>query len=335
MPNILRDRTGLALILVVTVISLLIAVTTQFARDTREELAASVSMRNFAAINAALSSGYNIAAAVLKKDAAKSSATTLLDDWAELKGADLQQFYSDLGLDVVVTDLSGRIQLNALAYGGKTASATKIALRKLLLSGDLGELEEEQADLIIAAIIDWIDKDGENSASFAETESGYYATLDPPYACKNDELERPEELLLIRGITKSLYYGTSSRPGLRDLVTVYNDDGLININTAPKAVLRALGSDETEEIDAGTIEKMLAFRAAEENASALGVVSWYKSVPEWPGDVTLQSKLVAVTSSYFRILSHAELDGMIKDMTSVVQRRKGSGTLQLIDRMVE
>ncbi len=330
----LRDRKGIALLLVVSVISLLIALTVQFSNDMQQELSRSVSIRDTAKLNDAAMSGYNIGDAVLTEDREDNSYDTVLDPWYTLKNSALTQFYSSLQLGVAISDLSGRIQLNVLGGTGTSAKRMKKVLRKVLLSGDLGDIDEDNADLIIAAIGDWVDSNDESRSDYGNTESSYYESLKHPYGCRNDDMEHVEELLHIRGITSSLYYGTSSHLGLRDVVTVYGDDGKININTAPKAVLKALTSDDTDEVSDELAAKMVAYRKNSSNEASLSSKTWYKNVSGWSSDVTLQSKLITVSSSYFRIHSRVEMEGLVKDMISIVER-ESSGELELISRKVE
>ncbi len=60
---------------------------------------------------------------------------------------------------------------------------------------------------LAAAVIDWRDTDENMTAFGAENEQ--YLTQFKPYYCKNAPLETVEELLLIRGFTKNLLYGSS------------------------------------------------------------------------------------------------------------------------------
>jgi type II secretory pathway component PulK len=99
---------------------------------------------------------------------------------------------------------SGKINLNTLVALDK---ASENAGRTMLMA--LPDMTEEIAD----AILDWLDSDDEARESGAESE--YYATLDPPYTPKNGPLGSIEELLLVRGVTPQLLFGTDAqRTGL-------------------------------------------------------------------------------------------------------------------------
>ena len=114
----------------------------------------------------------------------------------------------------------------------------------------------------VASILDWIDQDDVPNPDGAEND--YYSSLEPAYSCKNESIDNLEELLLIKGISPQIYYGSNldeklarptetgtdsaeltdedyrnNPPALYDLFTVYGD-GRININTTPKQVLDAI-----------------------------------------------------------------------------------------------
>lgn len=82
----------------------------------------------------------------------------------------------------------------------------------------------------VASILDWIDQDNVPGPDGAEND--YYSSLDAGYNCKNAPFETIDELLLVKGITAEIYYGSN----LNKLLTIYGD-GRININTASKTVL--------------------------------------------------------------------------------------------------
>lgn len=91
--------------------------------------------------------------------------------------------------------------------------------RQLLMS--LPEMNEEIAD----AILDWLDDDDEIRDFGAE--SSYYSSLSPPYECKNGPMDSLDELLLIRGVTPQLLFGSDvNRNGIIDLVESQDESQL-------------------------------------------------------------------------------------------------------------
>lgn len=94
------------------------------------------------------------------------------------------------------------------------------------------KLEEAKAKEIAQAIIDWRDKDTNPLADGVE--SDYYEETETPYYARNNDFQSVDELSMVKGMTPELLQK------LRPLVTVYSG-GVVNFNTAPHAVLMALG----------------------------------------------------------------------------------------------
>lgn len=74
----------------------------------------------------------------------------------------------------------------------------------------------------------------------------YYAALSPPYRAQHTPLQQLEELLLVKGMSRELFFGGMEearegewlrRPPLADLLTVAVTGGAINPNYAPQEVL--------------------------------------------------------------------------------------------------
>lgn len=130
-----------------------------------------------------------------------------------------------------ITDEAARINVNTIAPA---------RLDRLL---QLMDVDKQERDTIVDSIRDWIDENGEHRANGAESDD-YYLKLPVPYRARNANLDSINELLQIKGITPALFHGTPEKPGLADLVTVVGQN--ININTASKLVLSALGLSDAE-----------------------------------------------------------------------------------------
>jgi general secretion pathway protein K len=127
---------------------------------------------------------------------------------------------------VRIIDESGKIDINKVP---------DIILKGLLTN--LG-VKDEDADVIVDSIEDWRDADDLTRLNGAEND--YYTSLPVPYKAKNADLESIEELLLVKGVTPELLHGTGGKPGLEDFITVYSENGTINVNAASKEVLMAI-----------------------------------------------------------------------------------------------
>jgi general secretion pathway protein K len=125
---------------------------------------------------------------------------------------------------------------------------------------------------------------------------------------------------MIKGITKEIFNGTKEKSALAGYVTA-DSDGLININTAPKMVLRAL----SDGINAESADKMDEYRRKEGND--LSNPQWYKQVPGM-ADVTIPPELITVKSNYFKIISVGKMKNMSQSLSGVVKR--SGQTVQII-----
>jgi general secretion pathway protein K len=265
----------------------------------------------------------------LSVDGAESSIDTLHENWANLEF--FTQYFSYFfnqgqgGMDI--EDHSGRLQINSLLGGNNTgendnAWGVNEEQKKAwinLLSAEEFELAEDEPQNIVEAIIDWIDDDDE-PLGFGGAESSYYKGFETPYTPRNAPMEFVEELLLVKGITRELYYGTDDTPGLGNLVTPYGRDGKININTADAMVLGAL----SELMEQDIVDSMLTYRDDEDND--LGNPEWYKAAPGFPGDIVIPPELITTSSSFFEISTDVVLGKMHRKVRGMVVRGPGSRT---------
>ncbi|MDD5729623.1 MAG: general secretion pathway protein GspK [Candidatus Omnitrophica bacterium] len=111
----------------------------------------------------------------------------------------------------------------------------------------LFSFDETQALELAATIEDWRDPDSQPVIPFGSAEDPFYTALTHPYGAKNSDIEVLEELLLVKGMTKDMF------DKIKDYLTVYGS-GKVNINTASKKVLMALG------LSPENAEKILACR---------------------------------------------------------------------------
>jgi general secretion pathway protein K len=122
--------------------------------------------------------------------------------------------------------------------------ATPPELTTLLLA--LG-VNPNQAPAIVAGILDW--RGGTPGGSFSEFDQ-YYLSLTPSFRARHASLQEIEELLLVRGITPDLFYGSYTRDadgrliphaGLRDCLSVYGSLGVLDVNNVTPEVMVAVG----------------------------------------------------------------------------------------------
>jgi general secretion pathway protein K len=329
MTNLLKNNRGMILLVTILIISIIVVVTIQFNTSMRSDLQAAVNLRDGVKLGYISRSALNLARTVLLVDMQENNYDTLHETWAQLPVlAEYASVYLDEGrFKLGISDYSGKIQLNSLVYAEEAGvqQLQQDILSRFLLSEEF-ELDQEAVDSIIDAIIDWIDEDDEESG-FGGAEEFYYQSLEKPYPCKNGPMEFVEELLHIKGIEPELFYGTKEKPGIRKFLTAHGTSGEININTAEALVLRAL-ADPIDEVLAG---EMIGYRGNEEND--LSNVSWYKSVPSFPGDIDIPAEIISVKSSYFEVQATAFLETMSKKVTGVI--RRDADTTEVVSWKIE
>jgi general secretion pathway protein K len=209
-----------------------------------------------------------------------------------------------------IEDETGKIPLNKLINGEEYNQGIKDMLVRLLSQEEF-ELDKKKIDEIVDSIKDWIDAD-DNMSSYG-AESSHYASSDPPYKAKNAPFDCIEELLMVKGITKEIFYGTKKKPSLAEYVTA-DSDGLININTAPKMVLRSLADG----ISAEMADELDEYRTKAGND--LSGNQWYKQIPGMAG-ITITPELITIKSNYFKIISTGKMNNMSKTITGIVQKQ--------------
>ncbi|HSW48598.1 MAG TPA: type II secretion system protein GspK [Bryobacteraceae bacterium] len=116
-------------------------------------------------------------------------------------------------------------------------------------------VEPERAAELTQAIVDW--RTPPAQAGFTDFDR-YYLSLTPSFPSRHASFLEKEELLLVKGMTPDIYHGAFERDargrlqpvgGLADCVTVLGDSGPVDVNTAPPAVLAAVGLSP-QEVDA-------------------------------------------------------------------------------------
>jgi general secretion pathway protein K len=342
-----QNNKGIALIITLTVIALLITVTFELNRQLQASVENSAIIRDRLVLSHMISSGVEVAQAILIKDKTDSEPDTVQEDWANPEKIDayLAQIpFEDGNIGLYISDEMGRIQVNALVKypEGKEFNPTQqeLWLRFMALILTQQENMENSADLfeevtepsaIINPIKDWLDSDDNDAITGLNgAENEYYQDLDPPYAPRNGPFRHIEELTRTKGITPELFYAADELSmGISNYITVYgisklNDKftytGKININTADMPVIAALLPIGQEFL----APEIFNYRIESANGQFLYDLTsptWYKEVPGC-SDVEIDAELITTQSDIFRIECFAELRDVRKMATVIVQREK-------------
>lgn len=335
-----RNQSGMALLITVMTLSLLVAVTMQFHKNVWHKYLGANNYKLGEQLKTIADSGINLALALVEAEGTERKFDTLMSGWGTLGDEPISDIFPAGDLQLVVSDLSGRFQVNSLVQANvketdvdeKERAAFEKELRevflRLLLSGSFSIEDEGEANSIVGALVDWIDEDDRESDHGAE--DSYYQSLEKPYSCRNGPIQYIKELLLVKGITPDLFFGTEEKDGLVDYLTTYGNNGKININTAPLLLTKSLHQLTTDDL----LEQFDEFRKEQGNEDSLSQPGWYRDINGWPGDITFNEKMLTTISTYFQVVATGTFDTLAKKVVAVAVRSE-DGEVGLLKRRVE
>ncbi len=212
---------GVALLIVLWIVTLLGVIAGSFVLSIRTEVALARNLTESARARAAAMAGAELAVqGILNPEASQR--------W-RVDGSVYQAVFSGTELRIAVADETGKIDLN---------TAPEVLLEGLLRAV---ELEPEERARLVDAIEDWKDANTLRRLNGAEDED--YQTAGLPYGPKNGKFENVEELLLVLGMTPALYRK------LESALTVHSRKARINTAVAPPLVLLAQPGADPEQVE--------------------------------------------------------------------------------------
>ncbi len=227
---------------------------------------------------------------------------------------------------VAVTEESGRLNVNTLKdkKGNPDRKRIDQFLRLIDLLNRRKGATERIGYGVVPAAIDWIDPDDDPTLlSFVKSagqgvESHYYASLTPPYRCKNGPMDTIDELQSVKGVTPEVF------AALRDLLTT-TGNGRININAAPKLVIRSL----SEEMDAALAQMIIQRRSVKPFES----ITELREVPGMTDNIyrTIKDTIeVKPEDAYYRVSSCGEIEDRTCKIEAVLHRNQRTGNVDII-----
>lgn len=239
----MTGRRGSVLILALWSLSLLTVFAVSLGVTARQKASLLDRIRTQSELESAALAGIAKASGLLKRLAVTDAGyDNVLSDWSAKTS-----YFKDIpcgrafctvrsGTKVGLRDENSKLPLN-------TAGQAALAL----LFKWVGELDSEQADALAFTVVDWRDPDPMLSHPQKGAEDRDYEELDTPYEAKDAPFQIIDELLLVKGFSRPIF------DKIRPYVTASNTDH-VNIHTAPKEVLIALGIEEK------LCEKILLYR---------------------------------------------------------------------------
>jgi general secretion pathway protein K len=334
---------GIALLLTLAILSVVVAVSLETNRRSRSTVTRAVIEQHRATLSAMASSGVQAAMALLIRDKADSEIDSIQEAWAN--PAIVQAVVAELAfeageLSVAIQDEQAKIQVNALVQGpgGRQYNEGQRLLWDRFLRvmhTRLSPDEPFEPDAVICALKDWMDSEDDDALSCLNgAESDYYQGLTPPYPCRNGLIPHIGDLMRIRGITASLFYGLPNERGISDYITAYRGEnaqplpmgfaGKININTAEQPVLAAVLPSGKEELAQALVDYRIEMSDSQ-YIHDLSSPSWYKQVAGLQG-VVIDPRLITLSSDLFRIRATARMDHLSVTATALVHREHEPAT---------
>lgn len=231
----ISSRTGFALIMVLFVLAMLSTFALNFVVTVREHSAGARNLKEETESYYMAVSGYHEAIATILSDSDMSV------DFVDENG----HFWLDPKEQPVTgkkTNESGEVMINITDENAKLNInlARTDQLRRLF---EYAGFSPDAVNEIIDAVLDWKDSDTEHHLSGAEDE--YYEELDNPYRAKNAFFDVPEELFLVKGLTRDVFAGSDNLQSVFPLITTFGR-GTLNINSVSEEIMTLLGLSPVE-----------------------------------------------------------------------------------------
>ena len=248
--KLFKDKRGVVLILVLSMVALFSAMIASFSADEGLDIQLAYNFRDSMQAQYIALAGVEAAKVILSQD--NPGYDSLDEQWAQfpLYAANASQYFDGSQLTGTITDESSKFDLNSLAIKDDKIEFRKQQFKNLfaVLIIDISHEElEDLADDVIA----WVTTTAQTETAFGAKDE-YYQSLEPPYHCKNGPMDSIEEIMLVRGMKKEYFFGTEHYVGIRDFITVCPpntaNSGKININTASDTVLRSISDRFTESV---------------------------------------------------------------------------------------
>ena len=333
----LTNNSGIALLMTLSIITLLMVTTLELHRRVRSALLVSDTDKNRFTLGQVATSGIHVGMALLIKDKEDGDIDSIQEDWADKEKVDelLLELPFEQGVpEVTITDELGKIQANALVKfpDGRQFNETQRNMWEHFLNlaiSPLDRTEDTEPTAIINSIKDWIDSgDDDATTGLSGAESDYYMDLEEAYSAKNSPLTHLGEFTMIKGISADLFDGAGGVPGIGKYMTIFGMSiapdnrftykGTININTADYPVIAAMLPVEDEFL-AQAIYEYREEMSDNNFIHDLSGKKWYQNAPGC-SDVEIDPGLITNKSDLFRITSTASLPDMNMTISAVVQR---------------
>jgi len=231
-------ESGFVLVVVLLITAVLVAVVVEFAYSVYLATARSGNFMNGQKAALLAGRGAEFAGAALDDMLKRSPYLTI-----EKGGLVFMESEGEMTITIRIVDEKGKVSLRTV-FEQNGVKNDKVYDEYSRLLENLGVKDSSALEGTLA---DWIDSDDEPRLYGAEA-ADYISEYNRAYKPANAYIDCVDDLLMIKG------YGPKVFAMVSPFVSANNENGLVNINTAPKEVLMALSGDMTEELVDGIID---------------------------------------------------------------------------------
>ncbi len=294
------EQRGSMLVMALWALTLLVLFSLSLGFGVRQKAALLSRLTSLDAVYPIAYSGVEAAKSLVQSDD-NAEVDTLSDPWAvPMSGEEMGQGSFSVLTDgsPSVVDEERKVNLNK--------TSVEIAARLFERVSGLGK---ENANELVYGLLDWMDSDSAYGHPQYGAEDRHYEGLRKPYSSKDAPYETLDEALLVKGMTPELF------EKIRPYVTVFGS-GRVNVNTARREVLTALGFSE-----AG-VEILAQFRSGPDGKEGTTDDRFFTNVTTIAEDVKTQTGTAMDISQTVLIegLLAADRIGVASSVFSVTSR---------------
>ncbi|HWR59012.1 MAG TPA: hypothetical protein VN328_09010 [Thermodesulfovibrionales bacterium] len=232
------NQDGIALLLVLWVLTVLMVIVLSFSLTARTETYSTLSFRE--GVEKKFLAEAGLQRGISEIFYRRQNLNVEGGDFWKTDGTPYSDRLGEGEYSVRIIDESGKIDINMLN------DSSGIILKNLLINAGVGD---DTANTIVDSVLDWKDKN-EGMHRLNGAGDDYYASLPNPYKVKHADFDTVEELMLIKGVTPEILFGSGKGKGIIDFLTVYSRVPTISIKAAPREVLVAVPGITPEIADA-------------------------------------------------------------------------------------
>lgn len=326
MKNNMNSQAGIALIMVLLVVSIASVLTVSMASRQHIDIKRTVNVLEHEQAYMYLTFTEDLARFVLKEEFDDDrNKNEIKDTSEEMENLKFTQTVEGGTIGGEIYDLQGKFNINNL-YQGQGASSNDVEVFQRLLTNQFnnraGSVQGQQINVAMSdAIIDWIDSN-QDEYSNDGGEDALYLRKELPYRTPNDYITSTSELLLMNGFSRDVY------DSIKDFVIALPTQTKININTASEQILQSLSAQITSK-DVQTI--MNERDDKPKGKKGFDTVDEMLNI-EAVRNKNINRELLSVTSDYFMVKSFAYIGEAEVEMFSIIYRNGSNGNTEVILR---